>query len=197
MMKNMAALLFVMLLPHAAFAGEPVRDTSYIAGDSRVLRHEVVIAASPAEVFAAFTTEDGWRSWATPFVKFTPAQLTADGEIESAYKLDATPGEDTNIRQRILAFIPNRMLAFRVVQAPKGFPHPKEILRIFSVAEFEPLGQSRTRLRLSMIGYGAGARFDGLYAFFAKDNPWALAQLVKRFETGPADWKKLLAKPAH
>jgi hypothetical protein len=63
--------------------------------------------------------------------------------------------------------------------------------------EFEPLNARQTRVRLSMIGFGAGKGFDDIYGFFAKGNPWTLEKLAERFETGPIDWKKALEKPAH
>ena len=89
------------------------------------------------------------------------------------------------------------MFAFRTVRSPKGFPYPEEVRQVFSVVEFEALDGKRTRVKLSMIGYGTGPGFDGLYIFFAKGNPWSLGKLAERFEIGPIDWKKSLAKPAH
>ncbi|MBP6010914.1 MAG: SRPBCC family protein [Alphaproteobacteria bacterium] len=196
-MRHLFAALFVLTNPLAVQAADAVKETSYVANGSRVLRHEVVVAASAADAWSAFTTVDGWRSWAAPYVTLSTTQLAVDAELESSYDLNAKPNDERNIRQRVLAYIPERMFAFRTVQSPKDFPFPEEVRQVFSVVEFESLGAKRTRVSLSMIGYGSGARFDGLYGFFSKGNPWSLAKLVERFETGPVDWKKALAKPAH
>lgn len=196
-MKRLFAAIIVLTLPITAQAAEAVKDTSYVAAGSRVLRHEVVVAASAADAWSAFTTVEGWRGWATPYVTLSTAQLAVDAEFESSYHLDAKPGDERNIHHRVLAYIPGRMFAFRTVQSPKGFPFPDEVLQVFSVVEFEPLGAKRTRVSLSMIGYGRGPGFDGLYGFFSKGNPWSLTKLAERFETGPVDWKQALAKPAH
>jgi uncharacterized protein YndB with AHSA1/START domain len=197
-MRTLFGLLIALALPLAASAAETVKDTSYLAPDgSRILRHEIVVRAPVADAWAAFTTAEGWRTWATPYVTLSSPQLALNAEFESSYSLTAAPGQDTNIRHRVLAFIPERMFAFQTIQSPKGFPHPQEVRHVFSVVEFEPLEPKRTRVKLSMIGYGTGPGFDGLYNFFAKGNPWTLEKLAERFETGPIDWKKALAKPAH
>ena len=196
-MKRIYAALIALVLPGTAWAAEAVKDTSYLAPDgSRVLRDEIVIKAPIADAWAAFTTVDGWRTWATPYVTLSTPRLAVGAEFESSYHLDAAPGQDTNIRHRVLAFIPERMFAFQTVQSPKGFPHPDEVRQVFSVLELEPVDAKRTRVKLSMIGYGTGPGFNGLYNFFAKGNPWSLGKLAERFETGPIDWKKASAKPA-
>ena len=197
-MKRLLAIVCALILPGSAWAAEAVKDTSYLAPDgSRILRDEIVVGAPVPDVWAAFTTPEGWRTWATPYVTLSTPHLAVDAEFESSYHLDAAPGQDTNIHHRVLAFIPHRMFAFRTVQSPKDFPHPEEVRHVFSVVELEPVDAKHTRVTLSMLGYGTGPGFDGLYAFFAKGNPWSLGKLAERFDTGPIDWKKTLAKPAH
>jgi uncharacterized protein YndB with AHSA1/START domain len=197
-MKPLFAALIALSLPGAAHSAEPVRDTSYLdAGGARVLRHEVVVAAPVADAWAAFTSAEGWRSWATPYATMSPSTLAFDAELVTSYNPNAAPGDETNIHHRMLSYIPERMLAFHTTRPPKGFPHPAELARIFSVVELEPLSARQTRVRLSMVGYGTGPGFDQIYGFFAKGNPWTLQKLAECFETGPIDWKKALAKPAH
>ncbi|MCE9521323.1 MAG: SRPBCC domain-containing protein [Alphaproteobacteria bacterium] len=197
-MRRLFALLIAMTLPGAVHAAEGVQDTSYIAPDgSRVMRHEIVIGAPIADAWTAFTTAEGWRTWATPYATLTPAKLAFNAELVTSYNPSAAPGDETNIHHRMLSFVPERMLAFHTTRPPKGFPHPDELSQIFSVVELEPLGAKQTRVRLSMIGYGTGKGFDDIYGFFVKGNPWTLEKLAERFETGPIDWKKALAKPAH
>ena len=169
-MKLWITALLAFALPASASAAA-VKDTSYIVDRSRVLRDEVVVAAPIADVWTAFTTVDGWRTWATPYVTLSTPQLSVDAEFESSYNLDATPGDERNIHHRVLAYIPQRMFAFRTVRSPKGFPYPEEVRQVFSVVEFEALDGKRTRVKLSMIGYGTGPGFDGLYNFFAKGIP--------------------------
>jgi hypothetical protein len=197
-MRILASLIIMAALSQGTAEAQIVIDTSSVTRDaSRILRHEVVIAAPVADAYDAFATMEGWRSWAVPFASLAAPGLAIDAEFETAYSPSAALGDDTNIRQRVLAFLPERMFAFQTVRAPKGFPHPEEIRQVFSVVELEPVDRAHTRVRLSMIGYRTGAAFDDLYNTFAKGNAWSLAKLAERFETGPIDWKKALAKPAH
>ena len=144
----LATLAFAMAMPAAA---APVIDSSYKAADgTRVLRHEVVVPASTADVYAALTTAEGWRTWAVPFAVMTPA-FGAGSILETSYNPNAKLGEATNIKNKVLAYIPERMFAFQAVQAPTGFKHGELLAHIFTVAELEPVGAKRTRIRLSML----------------------------------------------
>ena len=189
-MRTLLLLLTIALAFAMPAAGGQVVDSSYKAFDgTRVLRHEVVVPASTAEVYAALTTAEGWRTWAVPFAVMTPA-FGAGAILETSYNPNAKPGEATNIKNKVLAYIPERMFAFQAVQAPTGFKHADLLAHIFTVAELERVGAKRTRIRLSMLGYGEGSAFDELYVFFAKGNAWTMTKLSERFETGPIDWTK-------
>ena len=191
-MRMVLPLLTALIFAMPAAAGQVV-DSSYKASDgTRVLRHEVMVPASTAEVYAALTTADGWRTWAVPFAVMTPA-FGAGAILETSYNPNAKPGEATNIKNKVLAYIPERMFAFQAVQAPTGFKHADLLAHIFTVAELERVGAKRTRIRLSMLGYRDGQAFDELYGFFAKGNDWTMKKLSERFEKGPIDWSK--AKP--
>lgn len=191
-MRALFLLVVAALFTMPALAGQ-VADTSYKAADgTRVLRHEVVVAAAPADVYAAFATAEGWRTWAVPFAEMTPA-FGVGAVLETSYNPAAKVGDATNIKNKILAYIPDRMFAFQAVQAPTGFKHADLLARIFTVAELEPAGPKGTRVRLSMLGYAQGAGFDELYGFFAKGNAWTMEKLAERFEKGPIDWAKARA----
>jgi uncharacterized protein YndB with AHSA1/START domain len=192
-MRTILLFLTVALASVAPAAAGQVADTSYKAADgTRVLRHDVVVPASTAEVYTALTTAEGWRTWAVPFAVLTPA-FGAGAILETSYNPNAKPGEATNIKNRVLAYIPERMFAFQAVQAPAGFKHAELLAHIFTVAELERVGAKRTRVRLSMLGYGQGPAFDELYGFFAKGNAWTMEKLAERFEKGPIDWAKAKA----
>ena len=91
-------------LPSAARFAESVRDTSYLdAGGARVLRHEIIVAAAPvADVWAAFTSAEGWHSWATPYATMSPSTLAFDAELVTSYNPNAAPGDETDIHHRML-----------------------------------------------------------------------------------------------
>jgi uncharacterized protein YndB with AHSA1/START domain len=163
------------------------------ADGTRSIVTEALIDAPIAEVWGAFTTADGWRSWAVPFAAI---DWKVGGLIETSYDPAARAGDPNNIHNRILAYLPHRMLAFRAERAPPGFKHVELLPGLHSVVEFEPIDGRRTRVRLIGLGYREGAGYDELLQFFEKGNTWSLQQLAKRFKDGPVDWVAVLEKPA-
>lgn len=151
---------------------------------SRSLSHEITIPAPVDQVYAALATADGWRSWAVPHAWPVPGH---DDLIETSYAPNARLGDPANIRQQFLARVPNRLIVFRTVQFPPGFPDAEIYARTTAVAEFEAAG-GVTRVRLTGAGYPAGPAGERLMAFFREGNRTSLEQLRARFVSGPVDW---------
>jgi uncharacterized protein YndB with AHSA1/START domain len=186
--------MVLVLLAAAAASGQEVTNTSYVAPDgSRVLRQSIEVPASILEVWQALTTTEGVRSWAVPVaaVDFRPG-----GIWESSYRLDGRIGDPGNIKNRILSYLPLRMLSIQAIQAPPNFPHPELLPEIFTVFESEELGPASTRVTVSMVEYREGEGYDVLYRHFERGNAWSLQQLRKRFVEGPVDWAKVLGSQA-
>jgi len=152
---------------------------------SHILVHEIEIDASAAAVWTAIATADGWRTWAVP-----RAWASEPDIIETSYSMNAAPGDPSTIRQRILASIPGRMIAFRTVKAPEGFPNFETFRQTIGVIEVEPIGESRTHLRLTGAGYPDTEAGRQLLGFFREGNRTSLEQLRQRFATGPIDWSR-------
>lgn len=172
--------------------GQEVLDTSYIAPDgSRVLQQSIVVPATARQVWDAVTTTEGMRSWAVPVVQ---VDFRPGGIWESAYSLDARIGAPGNIKNRILSFLPLRMLSFQVVAAPPGFARAELLPDIVTVIELDELDPSSVRVTESMVGYKPGEGYDTLYSFFQAGNAWSLKKLHQRFIEGPIDWQKTLRR---
>jgi uncharacterized protein YndB with AHSA1/START domain len=154
---------------------------------SHMLVHETVIDAPLAEVWTAIATADGWRTWAVPVAWSSAAEPDI---IETSYAPGAQPGDPSTIRQRILAAVPGRMIAFRTVKAPEGFPHFDLFRQTTGLFELEPLGEGRTRVTLTGAGYPDSAGGRELMGFFREGNRVSLEQLRQRFVSGPVDWSR-------
>lgn len=154
------------------------------ADGTRTLIHEAVIQGSPANVYDMLIRADGWETWAVPHAWIDPNDPDL---LETGYAPDAQQGAAANIKQRFILRVPDRLVAFRTVQTPAGFPHADAYKRVTTVIELEPI-DGGTRLRLSGIGYPPGAAGDELLAFFREGNHQTLEQLQARFVTGPIDW---------
>jgi len=177
------------------YAADPVKieDTSFRDADGhRVQQLRVIVDAPVKKVWDAFTTDAGFESWAVPVAHIT---LGNDGMMESSYRLSGTIGDPDNIRNRIVAYLPERLIVMQNEHVPKGAPFDPDLIRtIRTVIEFEDLGGGRTKVTESGVGYGEGAGYDSLYAFFRGGNAEELASLAQSFRTGPVDWKAEAAK---
>jgi len=187
------AALLAVALPLVALE---IENTSYTAEDGmRVLRHEVVVDAPRDAVWKAFTTAEGWTSWAVPvaFVDFRRG-----GTIETSYDVDAKQGDPANIRHEILSYLPGEMLSLRVVQVPPQFPYRELMDGMWAVFTFEDAGEGRTRVTSAGAGYLEGEGYDTLYGFFDQGNAMSLRQLDRMLREGPVDWSETLeALTAH
>jgi len=182
------ALALTLVLTEPALASNTKRE----ADGTHTLVHEVTVEAPSAQVWQAISTAAGWKSWAVPAAWMVPA----DPEVmETSYDPAAAPGSAGTIRQRFVARVPGRILAFRTIKAPAGFPDFDSYARVTSLFELVPLGPRRTLVRLTGAGYpdsDAGRRLLGL---FDRGNAATLDMLRQRFATGPIDWKERLKKP--
>lgn len=202
MKRILLGLTLAAALTTAAPAAEPtfpdwrqfrdVANSSYVEADGdRVLQLSIVVKATPAEVWRAFTTAEGYREWVAPVAQI---DLAVDGMIEASYSSTARIGDPNNIRNRIVAYVPERMFSIRNVQAPKQLPYRELFPQISTTIELEDLGGGRTRVMLTAVGYGQGVGFDTLYRHFEWGNAYTLNELKVRFEKGPVDWAALEAK---
>jgi len=183
-----AAALVLSILPVASRASPPHQDVRVEADGSRTLVHDAVVPAPIAQVWAAISTPEGWRTWAVPFAHYVPGEADV---METSYQLRARPGDPSNLRQRIVARLPERLLVFRTVRAPPGFPHANAFYGVTNFIELAPDGAG-TRVRLTGADYPPGVAGDELLRFFRTGNKATLQALRRRFTSGPVDWSEQL-----
>ncbi len=89
---------------------------------------------------------------------------------------------------RFMALQPKQMLSFDW-NAPPHLPAARQ-QRTFVVLRFAPVSEKETRVSLHHTGWGEGGEWDKTFAYF--DRAWdnVLANLKKRFESGPQDWSE-------
>jgi uncharacterized protein YndB with AHSA1/START domain len=201
MLNAVRLLAFVGLIYVAAPVGaaEPswrdfkdVANTSYIEpSGERSIQLSIDVSASPHDAFTAFTTSDGFSSWAVPIAK---VEFRIGGYIEASYDLNAKIGDPGNIKNAIVAYVPDRVLVIHNIQAPAEFADQELFQRTVTIIEFTALEPRRTRVTITNAGYGAGQRFDTLYRHFEWGNAYTLQALKTRFDKGPVDWSAKKAK---
>ncbi|MBC9030902.1 SRPBCC family protein [Sphingomonas sp. JC676] len=144
------------------------------ADGTSTLAMEMTVEAPAAAVWQAVATPEGWRRWAAPVARIVPGE---EDMLETSYAPDAKPGDATTIRQHFVAWIPGRMLAFRTVKAPQGFPNFEAYRKVITVLELMPAGPGRTRIVLTAVNYPDTEAGRQLLDFFRQGNAEAMAKL--------------------
>jgi uncharacterized protein YndB with AHSA1/START domain len=145
-----------------------VRNSSFVEpnGD-RVLQLSIEIAAPAGRVWKGLVDEETLRHWNAPVVH---VDLRNGGEVEESYDPRPRLGGGQTIRHRILTYLPERLLVLQNISTPPGLPGAEVYPKIVQIVQLEPLADGGTRVTLSGAGYGAGAGFGQLYAFFEAGN---------------------------
>lgn len=163
--------------------------TGPAAATERAIDKEVIVQATLDEAWAAWTTREGIGSFFAPEAEI---EARVDGAFHIHFDPTAPPGMKGADEMRIMALQPKKMISFDW-NAPPSLPEVRP-QRTFVVVRLEPLGERETRVSLHHTGWGDGGEWDKAYAYF--DRAWAhvLANLKKRFESGPVDWTEWMAQ---
>ena len=154
------------------------------ASAARTLITELDIPAPAAEVWNAFTTDEGFMTWAVPKAEF---DFRVGGEMRTSYNPDSNLHDEHTIINKVLAYEPKRMLAMQNVQAPKGFANAHLFQETWSVIYFEPTAPDRTHVRIVGMGYGEGPEWDDIYNKFKVGNAYTLEKLREKFAPSPPE----------
>jgi uncharacterized protein YndB with AHSA1/START domain len=198
-MRRIVASLFAVFTLSSAQAADwrdfkDVTNTSFVEpGGDRSLQLSIDVPATPKAVFDAFTTSEGFSSWAVPLARI---DLRIGGIIEASYDAKSKFGDPDNIKNQIVAYVPNRLLVIHNVQTPAGFVDSALFQKTVTIIEFSPIDAKTTHVTLTNAGYGTGAGFDDVYNHFVWGDAYTLHELRARFVNGPVDWAAVAAKEA-
>ncbi|MCU7372439.1 SRPBCC domain-containing protein [Paucibacter sp. O1-1] len=162
-----------------------------VVAAERSLDKEVIIKASLDQAWQSWTTREGIVAFFAPDARIEP---WVGGAFQIYIDPGAAPGMKGADEMRFLALQPKKMLSFDW-NAPPHLPEARA-QRTFVILRFEPISETETRVRLHHTGWGEGGEWDKAYAYF--DRAWGnvLANLKKRYDSGPQDWTEWLAQLA-
>jgi uncharacterized protein YndB with AHSA1/START domain len=173
-MRYLLAVLLLLLAPNLRAA-------------ERAIELSVDVRAPVAEVWRAWTTTEGVTSFFAPEGR---VELRVDGPFELFFDPLAEPGAMGADGMRILAFQERKMLSF-TWNAPPSLPEARK-QRTHVVVRFEAVGDTVTTVTLHHDGWGTGGEWDTAFSYFSQAWPKVLANLKRRFASGPLDWSAWL-----
>ena len=146
-----------------------------VAEDNRQVL-EMEIDASIDQVWDAFTTTAGLKSWAAPLAD---VDFKIGGKWRANYNAQGKLGDANTIENTILSYDPQRMLSIRPTRFPQGFPFVEAARQTWTVFYFSPVTKARTKVRLVGLGYTDDQQSQQLRAFFAQGNKFSLTKLAQ------------------
>ena len=161
-----------------------VTDTSFATADgAKTLQQSVVIDAPAAALWKAFADTEEFKRWNAPVAAI---DLRVGGVLEATYDTKRSLGDPDNIKNRIVTFLPERLIVLQNIQAPHGLPHADLFQKTVTVVQFEPLSPVRTRVTISCTGWATDPESGRLYAFFQTDNAELLQKMKAVYEARAA-----------
>ncbi|MGA2239789.1 MAG: SRPBCC domain-containing protein [Candidatus Bathyarchaeia archaeon] len=150
----------------------------------QVIRAETIVDASQDEVWDAWTTEKGVKSFLAPECNI---DVRVDGPYEIFFDPEAEHGQRGGEGVRILALETRKMLSI-TWNAP---PHLSEVRKQWThvTVRLEETREGHTKVTLTHDGWGEGKEWDEAFAYFTR--AWTevvLPRLKHRFSVGPIDW---------
>ena len=153
----------------------------------RSIEYISMVEASLGDVWDAWTTNDGVRTF---FAPDSSIELRIGGNYELYFDPAAPEGSRGSEGMKIQTYIPERMLAFDWNQPP-SMPALRDV-KTWVVVEFREMDDELCEVTLTHLGFGdASPLWDEAYAYFK--NAWSI--VLSRFERsmrmGAIDWDSL------
>lgn len=180
-MKNYLKILSTFLFT-LIFIG----TTKMMAQESeKVIEFEFEVNASPYEVYDAWTTLEGIKSF---FAREGKVELKKFGDYHIIFLPENEPGTRGAEDEKVISYEKDKMISFTW-----GFPpslmdlrnNQKTIINI----RFYDAGNGKTKVHFLNTGWGVGEDWQKGYEYFTQ--AWGnvvLARLQYRFDHGPVDW---------
>ncbi|GLR15573.1 SRPBCC family protein [Portibacter lacus] len=178
-MKTKFTIAFFVLFYVNVLAQVESKIDSSINGEL-ILAQKFEVNASIDEVWEAFTTSEGWESWAVTKAK---VDLRIGGSVKSVYNPESTIGDSTTITNNILNFVPYKLITLQAELNPH-FPEfiKDDSERLYNVILFDDLGDDRVEVTSYGIGYRNNEKYMKLMQFFIKGNEMLYLKLIEELE---------------
>lgn len=135
---------------------------------------EIEIDAGVDDIWDAFTTTEGLKSWVAPLADI---DLRVGGKWRANYKQDGKLGDASTIENTILCYDPKRMISLKATGFPESFEFVDAAKETWSVFYFTPLSKTKTKITVVGLGYNDTEQSKKMRAFFETANKYSMDQL--------------------
>lgn len=138
---------------------------------------EAIIPGSISDVWNAWTVKEEMIKF---FAADAEIELQIGGKYEMYFLLDNPPDSRGGEGNRVLSFVPQRMLSF-TWNAPPQYPNVRKE-KTWCVLFFDKLDANSTKICFYQFGWKEGEEWDQVYNYFLEAWDYVLNNLKKYFE---------------
>lgn len=178
MKRKIILLIFILVVIKSQ---SQVSNTSYITEyGEKALQLSIIVPLNKIETWKLFTTEEGLKKWIAPVVKI---DMKVGGSIITNYDKSKSVEDSSSIKLNIINYLQQEMLTLKV-NLNNNFPlsTKKEDKNLQEVLQFIAVGEDKTKIISTMIGWGQGSDWDKVYSFFERGNKWTYEEILKLFK---------------
>lgn len=149
-----------------------------------VLVQEFTVDVPLDSVWNAYTTKEGWESWAVPLAEI---DWEVGGTIKTNYNKNGAIGDSTTIVNHIINYVPHKLVTLQA-EITDNFPDimKEEAENFYNVIYFDAAGKQKTTITSYGIGYKNNPKYLSLMQYFISANEQLLKNLITYLETGKA-----------
>ena len=151
----------------------------------RIITKDLVLKASLREVWEAWTSAKGAKTFFAPEAKI---ELRVGGPYEVYFSPDGPQGLRGSEGCVVLSYLPMEMISFSW-NAPPSIPNLRNKgEKTWVVLYLEELDGGRVKVSLSHVISQHGEEWSKYYDYFVPAWDTIMARLALRFSKGPLDW---------
>ena len=134
------------------------------------------------KVWNAYTTKQGWESWAVPMAEIN---WKVGGMIRSRYDTKGKIGDAGTIVNHIINYVPMKLITLQAELSPH-FPEfmQGDAKDFYNVIIFTKIDDSKTKVESYGIGYKNTEKYQSLMKFFIPANEQSYINLINYLEKG-------------
>jgi len=156
--------------------------------EEKQLEFTFTVNASPEDVYEAWTTAEGVKSFFAPECKVA---LEKYGDYHILFFPDAARGSRGAEDEIVLAYEKNKMFSF-TWGFPPSLPELRATQKTVVLLRFTEIENGRTQVHFLQSGWGDGEDWQKGFDYFV--DAWGnvvLARLRYRFDVGPVNWDNM------
>lgn len=172
-------LISFFIIPLVGLEAQVINSSYVTKFGEKALQFSIEVPTNRTEVWKLFTTDKGLEKWIAPVVK---VNMKIGGWIKTNYDKTKTTDDSTAIQLDIINYLENEMLTLKVnlndnfpLEAKNDDKNLQEIIQLIDI------GNGKTKIVSTMVGWGQGSHWDKSYSFFEKGNEWTYKEFLKLF----------------